>query len=161
MKLAHNSQGRPRSQTKPLPIPATTKSTNRPFFLLFLRLSLSLSLQPSINTVLQISTLSFDRFEIFERFVGFLWKASLPNLHILLLASTWSFEHNHLLNEMGVSFKVAKTGTRFRPKAPQAEISVDDAVENSKESSRVFSGNESSAAKRKVDVITLFFPDNC
>lgn len=58
---------------------------------------------------------------------------------------------------MGISFKVAKAGTRFRPKPHQAEISVEDGVDNSKDSSLVLSGNESSAPKRNLEVITSLF----
>lgn len=38
---------------------------------------------------------------------------------------------------MGVSFKISKTGNRFKPKpCLQSEVSVDDVSEKSKESSR-------------------------
>ena len=53
---------------------------------------------------------------------------------------------------MGVSFKVSKTGTRFRPKpVTLPEPTVDEPSENSKESSIIGSKNESS--KRKLEVI--------
>ncbi|KAG7997357.1 hypothetical protein I3843_01G207700 [Carya illinoinensis] len=50
---------------------------------------------------------------------------------------------------MGISFKVSKTGTRFRPKPPlQSEVDVVDNVsENSKESSRKLQGGLSEGGK--------------
>ncbi|KAJ7951479.1 Transcription factor SPT20-like [Quillaja saponaria] len=49
---------------------------------------------------------------------------------------------------MGVSFKVSKTGTRYRPKTlPQSEASVNDLIENSKDSSQVASRKELSTQK--------------
>ncbi|XP_068663616.1 protein PHYTOCHROME-DEPENDENT LATE-FLOWERING-like [Aristolochia californica] len=46
---------------------------------------------------------------------------------------------------MGVSFKVANTGTRFRPKPPPVETVGDDATQNS----NVLSENESSSASKR------------
>ncbi|XP_043704157.1 protein PHYTOCHROME-DEPENDENT LATE-FLOWERING-like isoform X2 [Telopea speciosissima] len=53
---------------------------------------------------------------------------------------------------MGISFKVAKTGTRFRPKPFQSEDFLDDGSENPKENSRTLVGHESnSATSRKPE----------
>ncbi|KAF5732101.1 hypothetical protein HS088_TW18G00790 [Tripterygium wilfordii] len=53
---------------------------------------------------------------------------------------------------MGVSFKVSKTGTRFRPKpCLQSETAIDDGLD-SKESSRIGLKDESSNKKLEVDV---------
>ncbi|XP_043720527.1 protein PHYTOCHROME-DEPENDENT LATE-FLOWERING-like isoform X2 [Telopea speciosissima] len=57
---------------------------------------------------------------------------------------------------MGISFKVAKTGTRFRPKPPHSEIFLGDGSDNSKESSRALVGNESnSTTNRKPEADTI------
>ncbi|XAR49869.1 hypothetical protein NMG60_11004037 [Bertholletia excelsa] len=55
---------------------------------------------------------------------------------------------------MGVSFKVSKTGSRFRPKPLQSETpGGEDATDSSKESSRIVVNNESaSASARKLEV---------
>ncbi|KAJ6963255.1 protein PHYTOCHROME-DEPENDENT LATE-FLOWERING [Populus alba x Populus x berolinensis] len=55
---------------------------------------------------------------------------------------------------MGVSFKVSKTGTRFRPKPVFQSATVPDEVsENFKESSVIGSKNESSTRKRQGDIV--------
>jgi hypothetical protein len=56
---------------------------------------------------------------------------------------------------MGVSFKVSKTGTRFRPKPVfQSDTVPDEVSENFKESSVIGSKNESSTRKRQVILAT-------
>ncbi|KAL9405825.1 hypothetical protein Peur_002797 [Populus x canadensis] len=55
---------------------------------------------------------------------------------------------------MGVSFKVSKTGTRFRPKPVfQSDTVPDEVSENFKESSVIGSKNESSTRKRQGDIV--------
>ncbi|CAK7356481.1 unnamed protein product [Dovyalis caffra] len=55
---------------------------------------------------------------------------------------------------MGVSFKVSKTGTRFRSKpVVQSDTVLGDVSENSKESSVIGSKNEYSTRKRQGDIV--------
>ena len=53
---------------------------------------------------------------------------------------------------MGVSFKVSKTGTRFRPKSDNNAV-VGDVSEDSKNGSRVVLGNEFNHRKLEVKFI--------
>jgi hypothetical protein len=56
---------------------------------------------------------------------------------------------------MGVSFKVSKTGTRFRSKPfVQSDTVLDEVSENSEESSVIGSKNESSTRKGEVILAT-------
>uniref|UniRef100_A0A6N2MU29 Uncharacterized protein n=1 Tax=Salix viminalis TaxID=40686 RepID=A0A6N2MU29_SALVM len=55
---------------------------------------------------------------------------------------------------MGVSFKVSKTGTRFRSKPiVQSDTVLDEVLENFKESSVIGSENESSTKKGEADIV--------
>lgn len=61
---------------------------------------------------------------------------------------------------MGVSFKISKTGTRFRPKPiVLPETGLDELSEGSKESSIISSKNESST--RKLEVIMETYDRSC